>query len=260
MKSKEIYKRMQVGIRAARSAGKILELYSSKIKKLKIKNNIPRDIFSKVDLMSEKDIYKTIIKKFGNDNFYGEETGEIKNKGDFKWVIDPLDGTVNYTHGIPVYSISIAIFFKTTCVSGIIYNSRADEMFYASLNSGAFLNGAKLNVSKENKLKNSLIVAALPSKIKNKTIIYKSFAKINENSRGVLRIGSAAMAYSYLASGKVEGIWGYNNKIWDVAAGILLLKEAGGKTSTLNNKKYNYKNFLISSNNFIHNELLEMIS
>lgn len=256
MISKEINKRMQVGIRAARSAGKILELYFSKIRELKVKNNTPRDIFSKVDLMTEKEIYKTIIKKFKKDSFYGEEAGLIKNKGTFKWVVDPLDGTVNYTHGIPIYSVSIALFYENTCVVGIIYEPKADEMFYASLNNGAYLNGIKLTISKEVLLKNSLIIAALPSKIKEKKKIYKSFAKINESSRGVLRIGSAAIAYTYLVSGKVEGIWGYNNKIWDVAAGILLLKEAGGKTSTLKNKKYNYKGFLISSNNLIHNELL----
>ncbi|MDC1077749.1 inositol monophosphatase [Candidatus Pelagibacter sp.] len=260
MTSKEISKRMQIGIKAARSAGKILELYFGRIKELKVKNNTPRDIFSKVDLMAEKEIYKTIIKKFKKDSYYGEETGIVKNKGVFKWVVDPLDGTVNYTHGIPIYSVSIALFYKNTCVVGIIYNSKTDEMFYASLNNGAYLNGIKLKISKEVHLKNSLIIAALSSKIKEKGKIYKSFASINESSRGVLRIGSAAMAYTYLISGKIEGIWGYNNKIWDVAAGILLLKEAGGKTSTLKNKKYNYKNFLISSNKLIHNELLLKIS
>jgi myo-inositol-1(or 4)-monophosphatase len=258
--SQEINKRMQLGIKAARSAGKILELYFSRIKELKVKNNTPRDIFSKVDLMAEEEIYKTIIKNFKNDSFCGEETGTIKNKSNYKWVVDPLDGTVNYTHGIPIYSVSIALFYKNVCVIGIIYDPKADEMFYASLNNGAYLNGVKLNISKEVKLKNSLIIACLPSKIKNKAKIFRSFARINENSRGVLRIGSAAMAYTYLISGKAEALWGYNNKMWDVAAGILLLKESGGKTSTLKNKKYNYKGFLISSNKLIHNELLYKIS
>ena len=259
MNIKEIDLRLQFGIKAARSAGKILELYANKIKNLKIKNNTPRDIFSKVDLMSENEIYKIVIKKFKNDSFFGEETGQIINKGNYKWIIDPLDGTVNYTHGIPIYSISIAIFYKKICVAGIIYNPNSDEMFYASINNGAYSNGIKLNVSKENNLKSSLIIAALPSKIKNKKTIYKLFAKLNENSRGVLRIGSAAIAYTYLACGKVEGIWGYDNKIWDVAAGILILKEAGGMTTSNFNKKYKYKGFLISSNKKIHKELLKII-
>ncbi len=258
MKLDEVNKRLQVGIEAARSAGKILELYANKIKKLETKNNIPRDVYSKVDLMSENKIFLIIREKFKNDSLHGEENGKINKKGNYKWIIDPLDGTVNYSHSIPIYSISIAIFYKDKCVAGIIYNPNSDEMFYGSINNGSYCNGIKLKVSNESRLKNSLVVAALPSKIKNKKKIYNLFDSLNENSRGVLRIGSAAIAYTFLASGKIEAIWGFNNKVWDVAAGILILNEAGGKTSTHNNKKYNYKNFLVSSNKKIHHELLKI--
>ncbi len=260
MNKLEINKRMLIGIMAARSAGKILTLYYKKIKSLKIKNNSPRDIISRVDIMSEKEIYKLITRSFKNDSFLGEETGLKKKNSNFKWVVDPLDGTVNYTHGIPLYAISIAIFYKEKCVAGIIYNSKDDEMYYASLNQGAYMNGRRINVSNEMKLKNSLIIAILPSKIKNKNKTYKLFSKLNEKSRGVLRIGSAAIAYTFLASGKVEAIWGFDNKIWDVSAGILLNNEANGKTSSNNDKKYNYKNTLISSNKLIHKDLLNYIT
>jgi len=256
---KEIEQRLQIGIKAARSAGKILELYANKIKNLKIKNNTPRDITSKVDIMSENQIFSIINKDFKNDSFFGEETGQITNKGDYKWIIDPLDGTVNYTHGIPIYSISIALFYKNKCVAGIIFNPSSDEMFYGSLNQGSYCNGNKLEVSKETNLKKSLIFVALPSQIRNKKKIFNLFANLNEKSRGVLRVGSAAVAYTYLASGKAEAIWGYNNKIWDVAAGILILNEAGGKTTTSKNKKYNYRGFLLSTNSFIHNDLIKII-
>jgi myo-inositol-1(or 4)-monophosphatase len=131
-------------------------------------------------------------------------------------------------------------------------------MFYGSINNGSYCNGIKLKVSNESKLKSSLVVAALPSKIKDKKKIYNIFAILNENSRGVLRIGSAAIAYTYLAAGKIEAIWGFNNKIWDVAAGILILCGAGGKTTSHDNKKYNYKSFLVSSNKKIHKELLKI--
>ena len=256
---KEINKRMLVGIRAARSAGKVLSTYYKKVKKLKIKNNLPRDIISKVDLMSENEIYKIVNKTFKNDSFLGEEKGLIKKRGKFKWVVDPLDGTVNYIHGIPIFGISIAIFNRSKCVAGIIYNSERDEMYYASKNNGAFMNGRKINVSKETKFKNSLIIAVLPSKIKNKNKIYNLFAKFNEKSRGVLRIGSAAIAYTLLASGKIEAIWGYDNKIWDVSAGIMINEEANGKTSSNDNKEYFYKKTLISSNKFIHSDLIKNI-
>jgi myo-inositol-1(or 4)-monophosphatase len=208
--------------------------------------------------MSENEIFLTVRKKFRNDSLHGEENGQINKKGNYKWIIDPLDGTVNYTHSIPIYSISIAIFYKNKCVAGIIYNPNSDEMFYGSINNGSYCNGIKLKVSNESKLKSSLVVAALPSKIKDKKKIYNIFAILNENSRGVLRIGSAAIAYTYLAAGKIEAIWGFNNKIWDVAAGILILCGAGGKTTSHDNKKYNYKSFLVSSNKKIHKELLKI--
>ena len=258
MQQNEINKRLQVGIECARTAGKILELYKNKIKNLEIKNNIPRDVYSKVDLMSENEIFRTVRKKFRNDSFHGEESGIIKRKGNYKWIVDPLDGTVNYTRSIPIYSISIAIFYKNKCVAGIIYNSNTDEIFYGSINNGSYCNGIKLNVSNVSRLKSSLIVVALPSIIKNKKKIYNLFANLNEKSRGVLRIGSAAIAYTYLAAGKIEAIWGFNNKIWDVAAGILILSEAGGKTTTHGYKKYNYKSFLVSTNKNIHQELLKI--
>jgi myo-inositol-1(or 4)-monophosphatase len=255
----DVNKRLQVGIKAARSAGDILQQYQNKIKNLKIKKNISRDVYSKVDIMSENKIFKIIKKKFKNDTVLGEESGQIYKKGNYKWIIDPLDGTVNYNHDIPIYSISIAIFYKKKCVAGIIYNPNNDEMYYASIDNGAYCNGRKLKVSNESKLKNCLVVAVLPSKIKNKKKIFNIFSTLNENSRGVLRIGSAAIAYTFLASGKIEAIWGFDNKIWDVAAGILILNEACGKTSRNNDKKYNYKNFLVSSNKKIHLELLKII-
>ena len=175
-------------------------------------------------------------------------------------MVDPLDGTVNYIHGIPIFGISIAIFYGKKCVAGIIYNSERDEMYYASKNNGAFMNGRKINVSKETNFKNSLIIAVLPSKIKNKNKIYNLFTKFNEKSQGVLRIGSAAIAYTLLASGKIEAIWGYDNKIWDVSAGIMLNEEANGKTSSNENKEYFYKKTLISSNKFIHSDMIKNIS
>ena len=126
--------------------------------------------------MSENQIFSIINKDFKNDSFFGEETGQITNKGDYKWIIDPLDGTVNYTHGIPIYSISIALFYKNKCVAGIIFNPSSDEMFYGSLNQGSYCNGNKLEVSKETNLKKSLIfviIYLLKFEIKKKFSIYQ---------------------------------------------------------------------------------------
>ena len=137
-------------------------------------------------------------------------------------------------HGVPLYAISIAIFYKKKCVAGVIYNIKEKELYYASKNNGAYMNG-KRSLFQMKKLEKSLIVALLPSKVSHKSKIYNIFSKLNEVSRGVLRIGSSAIAYTYLASGKVQAIWGCNNKIWDISAGIIINSEAMGKT-TKNNK------------------------
>ena len=161
-------------------------------------------------------------------------------------------------HGVPLYAISIAIFYKKKCVAGVIYNIKEKELYYASKNNGAYMNGKRIFVSNEKKLEKSLIIALLPSKVNHKSKIYNLFSKLNEVSRGVLRIGSSAIAYTYLASGKVQAIWGCNNKIWDISAGIIINSEAMGRT-TKNNKRFKNVQTLLSTNKFIHNSLMKYI-
>ena len=173
----KIKKRLLLAISMAKKCEQLLKKSENSKKKSKIKGQSPRDIVLKEDLILENEIYKLISKKFKNDSFLGEESGLKKKIGDFKWIVDPLDGTVNYMHGVPLYAISIAIFYKKKCVAGVIYNIKEKELYYASKNNGAYMNGKRIFVSNE-KLEKSLIVALLPSKVSHKSKIYNIFSKL----------------------------------------------------------------------------------
>ncbi len=243
-----IKKLLSLSILAAEKGGDTLIDYFGKIETTKNKNNNLRDLFTEVDLLSENEIIKTIKKKYKNHNFLAEEKGFENNRSDYTWVIDPLDGTVNYTRGIKFCAISIALKYRSEVIIGVVFNPFLKEMFYASKNNGAFLNGNRIKVSKTKKIKDSLFVTAFSSEIKNKEKKneYKNFGEVNNNSLGALRIGSAALALAYIAKGSIDGFWGKKLQIWDVEAGICLVKEAKGKVYQ---KKFSkYKKTLIAGN------------
>ena len=223
---------LSTSILAAEKGGETLINYFEKIEKTtKIKNKNLRDLVSEVDLLSENEIVKTLKNKYKNHNFLAEERGFENNNSDYTWIIDPLDGTVNYIKGIKFCAISIALRFKSEVIIGVIFNPFLKELFYASKNNGAFLNGNKLFVSNTTDLKDSLFVSAFSSDIDplKKKQEYENFGKINNQSLGALRIGSAALALAYVAKGSLDGFFGRNLQIWDVEAGICLVNEAKGK-------------------------------
>ena len=253
-------KLLKVGIEASNKASNIILSYYKKYSNYSVKNKYFRDLVSEVDIIAEKEIKKIILKNFPSHKFEGEETGSTKNKSAYKWIVDPIDGTVNYIHGIPLFAISIGLEIKGEIYLGIINNPVTNEIYYALNKQGAFLNGRKINVSKRGEIKDSLLITTFSSetnrKRKNK---YKIFGKMNDLSRGCLRIGSASLGLAYLASGKVDGLWGGKLKKWDIAAGICILKEAGGKISNIKNKRYSFGQQFVASNNIIHKNLISLL-
>jgi myo-inositol-1(or 4)-monophosphatase len=252
-------KYLDIAIRSSEISAHTLNTFFKKFNKVKLKNKNFRDLVSEIDFISQKEITEMIKKKFPSHNIICEEKQKgLNKKSNFSWIIDPLDGTINYIHGVPIYSISIALKFKDELIVGVINNPEQREIFYASKGNGSFMNGEKIIVSKNNRFSSGLYVAAFPSSINKKLMNkLKIFGKINNNSRGMLRLGSAAHALTYLASGKIDGFWGEDLKIWDIAAGILIINEAGGKITDLNNNKFNFKNTLVASNTLVHNDLLK---
>lgn len=245
---------LKQAIIAAEKSGGLIVSYFEKIKTIKKKNKNIRDLISEVDIISEKEIISTLKSKFKKHNFLAEESGLQNNKSDYTWIIDPLDGTVNYVKGIKLCAISIALTYKKETVVGVIYNPFLKELYYSSKKGGAYLNGDPIRVSKNKKLDSCLLISAFSSKIslKEKNKEYKNFGNLNNKSLGVLRIGSAALAMAMVAKGSIDGIWGNDLKIWDIEAGICLIREAQGQVEA---KRNGTNKTIIAGNNYVVNML-----
>lgn len=252
---------LQTAIKAVKTSGIILTDYFKKVNDFRQKNKNIRDIVTEVDFLSEKNIRNHIKKAYPEHAFVGEELG--KNDGDSKyvWYIDPIDGTVNYSQGIPVCAISLALVVQEEIKLGVIYNPFLDELYYATKGKGAFLNGNKINVSKKDSPKDCLFVGTFSAdRSMKKKIEYEVFGEINDISRGALRIGSAALAMAFLASGRIDGFWAIDLFPWDLTAGIILIKEAGGKITDFQGNEIKIESKQISaSNSLIHSSFLKLL-
>lgn len=252
---------LRVAISTAKKAGNLLNRNFGKVKSIEYKEGEIKNVVTDLDKKSEDLIIKEIKKYFPQHNILSEEIGELKTNSDYLWVIDPLDGTVNYSHNVPLYSVSIGILHKKEIIAGVIYNPTSKELFCAEKNKGAFLNGKKISVSKVNKVEKSCLVTGFPYNVKyNPSNVFEHFILFLKKSQAVRRLGSAALDLAYLAAGRFDGYWEVNLKPWDKAAGILLVNEAGGRVTDFKNipLKLNEPN-LLASNNFIHNEMLEIL-
>ena len=217
-------------LKAAEESAIIIKDYFKKIDYVYQKNKNYRDLVSEVDSLSEQKILEILKEKFTHHNFLAEESGFENNGSDYTWIIDPLDGTVNYTRGIKMCAISLALKYKSQTILGIVYNPFSEELYYASHKKSAYLNGSKINVSNNKKIRDCLIIGGLSSDAsKNNSKQFSAFRKLNNKSLGVLRIGTAAYGLALLAKGSVDVFFGNGLKEWDVEAGIYIVKQAKGK-------------------------------
>jgi len=220
---------VNIAIRAARAAGDVVLRYHNQINLLTIENKSENDFVSEVDKAAEKAIINEIKKAFPEHSILGEETGEILGDSSYQWVIDPLDGTTNYLHGFPQYAISIALFEKKILSHGVVYDPFKEELFTASKGEGAYLNNERMRVTSTNGLQNTLIGTGFPFRHPQHLDCYlKTFKAIHPHVSGIRRAGSAALDLAYLAAGRLDGFWEIGLNIWDISAGALLVKEAGG--------------------------------
>ena len=212
---KSISANLNIMIKASEKASKILIRDFGEIEKLQVSKKGPADFVTNSDLKTEKIIIEELKKAKPNYSIISEENGIEKNKDkDKTWIIDPIDGTVNFLHGIPHFAISLALKSNDEIVSGLIFDPIKNEMFYAEKNNGSFFNNQRIRVSKKNDLNNCLFVTG--GKI------------INEIDLPYRKSGCAALDLAYVASGRYDGYFQKNLNLWDIAAGIILVKEAGG--------------------------------
>lgn len=245
-----------------KEAGKILkEGYETdfNISEKEGRNNLVTDL----DHKSEKHIINRIKKEYPHHRILAEESGYSnihENENDL-WIIDPLDGTVNFAHGIPIFSVSIALQSKGEIIAGAVYNPIIDELFYAAKGHGAFCNGNKIAVSQQSDFSGSLLVTGFPYNVnENPENTLNTFQDIIKHGIPIRRLGSAALDLAYVAKGRFEGFWEVQLKPWDVAAGILIVREAGGSVINYQSGKYNLGDTsIIATNGLIENSLLEVI-
>jgi myo-inositol-1(or 4)-monophosphatase len=246
---------------AAYAAGEILLKNFRKVTKNEIRKKARNDFLSFVDENSEKTIISILKKEFPQHSILAEETGLSSNENDYQWIIDPLDGTTNYLAGIPVFAVSIGLQYKKELILGVIYDPIHDELFWAEKGSGAFINDDRITVSGAGRLDESLIATGFPFKLKHLVPEYlEAWKSIFEPSIGMRRMGAAAIDLAYIAAGRFDGFWEIGLSPWDMAAGALIIREAGGMVTDFWNKDHFLNSgYIAADNGRIHDELITKI-
>ncbi len=252
---------MSTAVKAARLAGKVILDNLGNISKGDIGIKQASDFVTRVDRESEEVIINTIREKFPRHFFLAEESAK-ENGGDrYRWIIDPLDGTTNYIHGYPVFSVSIALQYNKETILGVVFDPLKDELFTAEKGRGAFLNKHPIKISEVNDLKDSLITTGFPFRRKEIIEWYlKLFHNIFLRVSDLRRAGSAALDLAYLACGRCEGFFEIGLSPWDIAAGEILVNEAGGIVTDFGGEyEYLSTGNIVAGVPFIHKELLKEI-
>lgn len=249
-------------INAALEAGNILKKgfgTSFEINSKIGKNNL----VTEYDHLAENAIINQIKKAFPHHSFLAEESGKsgIFNSDEIQWIIDPLDGTVNFAHSLPVFSVSIAAIKHGEIISGVIYQPILDELFYAEKGNGSYLNQKKIEVSDNQDFDSSFLVTGFPYNVnENPNKCIDTFVHVIQQGIPIRRLGSAALDLAYTACGRFDGFWEVNLNPWDVAAGALLVKEAGGRVTQYDDTKYSITdNSILATNGKVHNKIVELL-
>ncbi|MCF6356887.1 MAG: inositol monophosphatase [Draconibacterium sp.] len=219
----------------ARDAGSFIREEGKKITSADIEIKSVASLVTYVDKTAEANIVAALKKLIPNSGFVAEEGTATYNNEDFKWIIDPLDGTTNFIHGIPPHSVSIALMQNEELVLGVVYEVKADEMFYAWIGSPAYLNGKEISVARASKSVDTLIATGFPYYNFDRLDDYIEVLKVfMNNTRGIRRLGSAAVDLAYVAAGRFDAFFEHALHAWDVAAGVFIVQQAGGKITDFN--------------------------
>ena len=253
---------LNVAIEAAKEAGKFLKHNLGKVKEITVKNGQEKNLVTEIDKKSEELVVSIIRKHFPGHDILAEESGSEHGKqSEYRWIIDPLDGTTNFTHGLPIYCVSIGLERKGEVIAGVIYDPNLDELFSAEKGRGAFLNGRRLRVSQTPSLNQSLLVSGFPYNVsENPDNCLEHFVNFVIECQGVRRMGSAAIDLAYVAAGRYDGFWEVHLNAWDMAAGVILIREAFGKITGFDGDEINiYGKKVVASNGIIHDDMIGLL-
>ena len=249
-------------VKACRKASKTLIRDFGEIENLQVSLKGPGDFVTNCDKKVEKILIDELLKARPSYSILSEEIGEINNDDSFKWIIDPIDGTSNFLHGVPHFAISVGLEHNKEIICGIIYDPIKDEMFTAEKGNGSYLNNQRMRVSSRSKLEDCMIFTGGPKReAKNRELALKEYYKFSIKVLTPIRkLGSASLDMAYVAAGRCDGFWQRNLNYWDIAAGIILVKEAGGFVTDFNGEnEYIQNKTILATNAKINKEMIEVL-
>ena len=249
-------------VKACRKASKTLIRDFGEIENLQVSLKGPGDFVTNCDKKVEKILIDELLKARPSYSILSEEIGEINNDDSFKWIIDPIDGTSNFLHGVPHFAISVGLEHNKEIICGIIYDPIKDEMFTAEKGNGSYLNNQRMRVSSRSKLEDCMIFTGGPKReAKNRELALKEYYKFSTKILTPIRkLGSASLDMAYVAAGRCDGFWQRNLNYWDIAAGIILVKEAGGFVTDFNGEnEYIQNKTILATNAKINKEMIEVL-
>ncbi len=249
---------LETAIECARLGARILTEQLSTKARRQVSNKQQFDFVTEVDLIVEKEIIACIRGRFPEHDILAEESGEKQRCSSLQWIIDPLDGTKNYIHGFPFFSVSIALRRDDQVVVGAIIDPIRNELFHAVKDGGAYLNGTPLSVSDTTEFNRALIATGFPFRAKELAEPYfQAFTAMFHEVSDLRRAGSAALDLAYVACGRLDGFWEIHLNLWDIAAGCLLVREAGGKISDIwGRQNHLATGHIVASNSTLHNHII----
>ncbi|WP_068636649.1 inositol monophosphatase family protein [Thauera butanivorans] len=225
---------LNIAVKAARRAATVINRASTQLDLLTVQSKTPNDFVTEVDRAAEQAIIDVLREAFPGHGILAEESGESGPESEYNWIIDPLDGTTNFIHGFPQYAVSIAQTRNGVLEHAVIYDPNTNEMFTASRGGGAFLNDRRIRVSRRTRLNEALIGTGFPFRQFDNVDAYLAmFKELTQKTAGIRRPGAASLDLAYVACGRLDGFWEMGLSPWDMAAGVLLIQEAGGLVSDL---------------------------
>ena len=248
--------------KACKKASKLLIRDFGEVEKLQVSKKGPGDFVTNSDKRTEKIIINELSLARPDYSFLAEESGASGKSTEFKWIIDPIDGTTNFLHGVPYFAISIGLEKNKEIICGMIFNPITNEMFYAEKGKGAYLNNSRIRVSSRKNIDECVLLTGGPIlSYKNKEIFFKEYESVSRKVAATRKFGSSALDLAYLASGRCDGVWERNLNYWDIAAGIIIVKEAGGTvTDFKGGDKYIEDRNLLATNSKIDKDLIASLA
>jgi len=248
---------VDISAEIAREAGALLSTSFERHIGFELKGEY--DLVTEADRASERLVVERLRSHFPSHSIVAEEGGGHTGSSEYCWYVDPLDGTTNFAHGFPMYNVTMALEQAGELIAGVIFDPTRNEMFSSERGSGAYLNNRRIRVSKVERIEDTLVATGFPSRKRHENVNVHFYYQLAMVTHGVRRAGSAALDLAYVASGRLDGFWEFGLKPWDMAAGILLINEAGGKCSDMHGGTVGLRNpHLLADNGTVHEAILQL--